>query len=353
MKKSIVLLIFSLSSFLSIGQCKYQKITRPDGTTVIQYETLPVAVSNNNEIGFSISSNLEDVFLAMTVRFKGMQPSKIKNSLTIFLKNSYQSKQQLILNPYDQQFASIGNETVLQIIFKLSKTSQAYLIEYILSSFNFQLSINPNNETIRTFQVGRNADIIQQQLLHFRHEYGINENHSEWLPNNQNRQTNYETSNETSNRTNNQTGNSIYIGETSYPSTSTWTFSNDYFFKTLDVTVAIHPTTGGFLMLQTSTSFPQERISGTVLLYLADNSVIKCIDRGIKDHVNGKSIALYKFTEEEMKKLAKSRIISIRFSVKSSFSSDSYIVKNVKSMLDKLSSSDNYYQTAKEIKDLF
>jgi|GEM_PF-3226911 hypothetical protein len=351
MKKSIVLLIFSLSSFLSIGQCKYQKITRPDGTTVIQYETLPVAVSNNNEIGFSIGSNLEDVFLAMTVRFKGMQPSKIKNSLTIFLKNSYQSKQQLILNPYDQQFASIGNETVLQIIFKLSKASQAYLIEYILSSFNFQFSINPNNETIRTFQVGRNADIIQQQLLHFRHEYGINENHSEWLPNNQNRQTNYETSN----RTNNQTGNSIYIGETSYPSTSTWTFSNDYFLKTLNVTVAIHPTTGGFLMLETSTSFPQEKISGTILLYLANNTVIKCIDRGIKDHVNGKSIALYKFTEEEMKKLAQNRITSIRFSARSNFSSDSYIVKNVKSMLDKLSSpnSEDYYETDKEIKDLF
>ena len=44
MKKSIVLLIFSLSSLLSIGQCKYQKIARPDGTTVIQYETLPVAI---------------------------------------------------------------------------------------------------------------------------------------------------------------------------------------------------------------------------------------------------------------------------------------------------------------------
>lgn len=346
MKKFIVLLIFSLSSFLSIGQCKYQKIARPDGTTVIQYETLPVAASNNNEIGFSISSNLKDVFLAMTVRFKGMQPSKIKNGLVIFLKNGDRTKQQIILNPHDQQFASIGNETVLQIIFRLSKINQAYLREYILGSFNFQFSTNSNNETIRTFQVARNADIIQQQLLHFRKKYGINESYSEW----QNSQSSYKTGN----RTNKQSENKIYIGETSYPSTNTWTFSNDY-FKTLAVTVAIHPTTGGFLMLETSTSFPQEKISGTVLLYLANNTVIKCIDRGIKDHVNGKSIALYKFTEEEMEKLAQNRITSIRFSVRSNFSSDTYIVENVKSMLDKLSSpnSEDYYETEKEIKDLF
>ena len=51
--------IFSLSSLLSIGQCKYQKIARPDGTTVIQYETLPVAISMNNEVAFSISTNME------------------------------------------------------------------------------------------------------------------------------------------------------------------------------------------------------------------------------------------------------------------------------------------------------
>lgn len=342
MKKSIVLLIFSLSSLLSIGQCKYQKIARPDGTTVIQYETLPVAISMNNEVAFSISTNMENIYLAMVIRFKGMSPNKMNSYLNMSLTGH-----KIVLKPYNQQLVSIGNETVLQIIFQLSDAEQELLTQYALNLFVFKFEIDSDNETIRNFKATKNASIIQQQLQHLKKYHGIGAYNSGGVSSNQ-------SDHYTSNRKNNQSENRIYIGETSYPSTNTWTFSNDY-FKTLAVTVAIHPTTGGFLMLETSTSFPQEKISGTILLYLANNTVIKCIDRGIKDHVNGKSIALYKFTEEEMKKLAQNRITSIRFSARSNFSSDSYIVKNVKSMLDKLSSpnSEDYYETDKEIKDLF
>ena len=342
MKRCIILLSFSLLSLLVSGQCKYQKTTRLDGTTVIQYETLPVAISMNNEVAFSISTNMENIYLAMVVRFKGMSPNKMNSYLNMSLTGH-----DIVLKPYKQQLVYIGNETVLQIIFQLSDAEQKLLTQHTLNSFVFKFEIDSDNERIRNFKVTKNASIIQQQLKKKKKHHEIGVYNSSGISSNQN---NYYTNN----RKNNQSENRIYIGETSYPSTNTWTFSNDY-FKTLAVTVAIHPTTGGFLMLETSTSFPQEKISGTVLLYLANNTVIKCIDRGIKDHVNGKSIALYKFTEEEMEKLAQNRITSIRFSVRSNFSSDSYIVENVKSMLDKLSSpnSEDYYETEKEIKDLF
>lgn len=112
--------------------------------------------------------------------------------------------------------------------------------------------------------------------------------------------------------------NYIYRGTTKYESTPSYDFSCNSCPMgggTLKVSIA-KTAAGGLLLLTTSTPFSQEQIAGTVLVYLADGTIITCTDKGIKDRLDGNSMALYSFTGAEMEQLMSSNVYKIRFSIR-------------------------------------
>lgn len=112
--------------------------------------------------------------------------------------------------------------------------------------------------------------------------------------------------------------NYIYRGTTKYESTPSYDFecgSCPMGGGTLKVSIA-KTDAGGLLLLATSTPFSQEQIAGTVLVYLADGTIITCTDKGIRDRLDGNSMALYAFTTAEMEQLMSSNVYKIRFSIR-------------------------------------
>ena len=137
-------------------------------------------------------------------------------------------------------------------------------------------------------------------------------------------------------------------------------------YGTLSVSFA-KTSTGGLMLLSTSTAFAQMKIAGAVLIYLADGSTIKCTDKGVKDRVDGESKALYYLTDTELYNLSETGINKIRFAiVQYGFgqpSSESYTASNPKKELYLSTSEfespepeDNYplkYNTPKDISGLY
>jgi hypothetical protein len=68
-------------------------------------------------------------------------------------------------------------------------------------------------------------------------------------------------------------------------------------------------------MLSRYVTFKHEYVGGTVIVFLADGSMLKCTDKGMKDHVDGNSVVLYNFTKSAVEKLKQHRIVHIRYSV--------------------------------------
>ena len=113
----------------------------------------------------------------------------------------------------------------------------------------------------------------------------------------------------------------IYNGETRYTSTSEWNFDCEacsVFHPSLGVTVGKREG-GGLLMLSVEVLSTHDFIKRPVYLYLADESLIKCADRGIRDYADKHSKAIFYFTDEEMGRLAQVDVSSIRFSVANEF----------------------------------
>lgn len=111
--------------------------------------------------------------------------------------------------------------------------------------------------------------------------------------------------------------NIIYKGNKQYSATKTWLFKCENYSWTGDLEVQIAKTfEGGYLRL--SIDVPDEMffIGGPVYVFLADGSMITCSDKGIRDNVDGKSIALYVFIKSEIEKLKILDIQKIRFTVR-------------------------------------
>ena len=155
--------------------------------------------------------------------------------------------------------------------------------------------------------------------------------------------------------------NYIYEGNRQYQSTETWDFGP---YPGLKAAIAKH-SNGGYLMLKQYVPFKSHYIGGTVTVFLANGALIKCTDKGIKDHVDGNSIALYNFTKSEIEQLKKYRIVRIRYSIISpGFGSENYTADNEKDLLSNVllgpeisgtsnSNSKSYYETDVEVSELF
>lgn len=151
--------------------------------------------------------------------------------------------------------------------------------------------------------------------------------------------------------------NYIYKGDNQYEATNNWTFelNGSYWTGDPEVTVARH-TNGGYLMISIAVPFKQNYIGGTVTVFLSDGSTIKCSDKGIRDHVDNKSIALYNFTKSEVDLLKQNRITRIRFSIMGGMDGAETFTADNKKMTFSLYGSGNeknYYETDVEITELF
>lgn len=107
----------------------------------------------------------------------------------------------------------------------------------------------------------------------------------------------------------------LYVNEKSYPSSGSFHFAinSDDYAKQISVMVA-KDGEKGILALSVATIYETEIISGKILLYLADGTVITLLDKNINDNVDGYSTTIRYLTSVEVKKLIESDIVKIRFS---------------------------------------
>lgn len=151
--------------------------------------------------------------------------------------------------------------------------------------------------------------------------------------------------------------NYIYKGDNQYEATSSWKFelNGHYWTGDPEFTVAKH-TNGGYLMISIEVPFKQHYIGGTVTIFLSDGSTIKCTDKGVRDHVDNKSIALYNFTKAEIDLLKQNRITRIRFSIMQGMEgAETFTADNKKMTFSFYGSGKkkDYYETDVEITELF
>lgn len=110
--------------------------------------------------------------------------------------------------------------------------------------------------------------------------------------------------------------NYIYIGTKKYDASHTWTFSNTI-NQTIDgstIDLTVGKKNGGGIIMIAMPNFDGGFI-GNLMIYLVDGTPIQSIDRGIHDIVDNKSIAAYYLTMDEISKMKKSDIASIRYSI--------------------------------------
>ncbi len=102
-----------------------------------------------------------------------------------------------------------------------------------------------------------------------------------------------------------------------FPATKNWDFICENYALTgiLKVQIA-KKENSGILKLAVETTNPDFKIAGTVYVYLKDNSIISCFDKGIRASSGKEIITYYSFSNLEMNRLKKIPIESIRFNIK-------------------------------------
>jgi hypothetical protein len=103
-------------------------------------------------------------------------------------------------------------------------------------------------------------------------------------------------------------------GSKAYPATQNYTFICEKYAFSGETDVQVAKTEkGGILKLSIVTVNAEARISGGVYVDLANGDVIACVDKSVKETVEGKTTSYYYFTPAEMIKLKKADIQGIRF----------------------------------------
>lgn len=157
--------------------------------------------------------------------------------------------------------------------------------------------------------------------------------------------------------------NYIYRGDNQYESTNTWSFNlNAHYWTTNpEITIAKHDD-GAYFMISIVVPFNSDSIKGNLTIILDDGTIIKCLDKGIKDYVDNTSTKLYNLTMTEIEKMKNSKINKIRFNIyrdNGAYIKGEYLpftASNTKDNLFISNPSDEekkYYETDIEITNLF
>tara|TARA_B100000787_G_C16118907_1_gene261718 strand:+ start:70 stop:582 length:513 start_codon:yes stop_codon:yes gene_type:complete len=111
--------------------------------------------------------------------------------------------------------------------------------------------------------------------------------------------------------------NLVFIGENSFPSTEKFTLqsnSDSDYIGNLNIVFAKDGEKG--LLVVSSKLVSTVRISEKLIIYLDDGNVITCVDNGIKDNVDDIASSAYHLTNEELTKMKKSNINTIRYEIR-------------------------------------
>ena len=156
--------------------------------------------------------------------------------------------------------------------------------------------------------------------------------------------------------------NTFFISNKAYQSSEKWTFECESSIDRHPIVFVAKGINEGLFVISTETVF-YYYIAGDLLIYLEDNTIIKCTDKKIRDEVNYKKTSVYKLTIAEVKKLANSRIVGVRFNLYDKHSDEkiSFIAENSKdTFTNPFKTNSNsaiklkpYHETDVEIMELF
>lgn len=154
MKIQMLFLALLLAN-VAFSQCNCEQIHRDDGTIITQCIPLPVAYDNTTQIGLALSSNGEDDFLSVTVRFKH-SAKELKGGVSIRLDNN----QMMSFELFNGGLAYIGNSEVAQGVYLLPKSKKLELRKSRIKT----LSIKLNDNLLRTYEATSNRDVLMKQV---------------------------------------------------------------------------------------------------------------------------------------------------------------------------------------------
>jgi len=145
-----------------------------------------------------------------------------------------------------------------------------------------------------------------------------------------------------------------------YTASSNWDFiCRNYTYTGILKAQIAKTEKAGLLRLSVKVTKEEFYIGGTVYLFLEDNSVITCTDKGAREFIDQYAISFYQFSGVEMQQLKGSPIKNIRFSVKgkeTSFDSATgyFTATNKKSYFDSYDKTlRNSHETEIEIRSLY
>lgn len=144
-----------------------------------------------------------------------------------------------------------------------------------------------------------------------------------------------------------------------YPATQTWNFICENYALTGKAAFQIAKTDkGGLLKLTVETTDSTFYIGGVVYVYLEDNTVLVCTDKGMRQTADTSVTSFYNFSAIEMNRLKKTNITSIRFNIKGTpkkFSSQvgNFTAVNKKAYFSTSEIKPGTFETASEINSLY
>jgi hypothetical protein len=151
-----------------------------------------------------------------------------------------------------------------------------------------------------------------------------------------------------------------FKGSKPYRATNSWDFISENYALTGLTTIQIAKTEqGGILKLAVTTTNPTFNITGVVYVYLTDNTIIVCSDKGIRENIGSQIVSYYSFSPLEMHKIKTTNIQSIRFNIKGNASKFSSQIGNFTAVNRKTyfstaaDKSKKNYDTASEITALY
>ena len=129
--------------------------------------------------------------------------------------------------------------------------------------------------------------------------------------------------------------NVIYIGTKSYKSTKTFSFlkNGEYHgYSNFDTTCGLtfaKSSQGGLLMISAfSEGYFNERIVGTILIYLKNGEVLTLVKRLHSDSADKSTSSIYKITNMQLNKLKQINIASLRYSIQGTYGKKSFTCEN-------------------------
>lgn len=140
---------------LAQDYCQFETIKRQDGTIIKHGIALPVAGNNNMEIGIAATTNSQDFFISMTIRFSE-KSMKITGDLNI----RFESDEQISFPLLNSQLANIGNSNVAQAIFLVTQDQLIVLKKNAIKN----LSIRMEDGIIYSFKCEMNNSILKEQF---------------------------------------------------------------------------------------------------------------------------------------------------------------------------------------------